>query len=306
MRWGVAKNRGTRYGYGVRASADRFRDEALTRALDQAVLGERSALYDRVRRACGLPGPRLNTGLVQAFAAEVARRGPAADALVAAMLAVHEDAAPYGHVDEILPILGAAATGARAARDAKARRALLETLEEAACDRRSRVRDEVSRALVAIGIAVGPSFSITMRRWIEDDQPYLGRAAISAMSEVDLLVALGEEATTELVEVACVRIEREHRAGRRHDAFRKLVRVMETMLPIAVGRHPTTSDVLCAHAATEDEDLRDAIAAAVEPLRKGRFADRAQAIADALALAKKPSRDPRWDRLPGKRGRGKR
>ena len=37
----------------------------------------------------------------------------------------------------------------------------------------------------------------------------------------------------------------------------------------------------------------------------GRFVDLARAIEAALAATKKPSRDPRWDRLPGKRGRGR-
>jgi hypothetical protein len=40
-------------------------------------------------------------------------------------------------------------------------------------------------------------------------------------------------------------------------------------------------------------------------IRKSRAHDRAEAIEIALKETKKPSRDPRWDRLPGKRGRGR-
>src|SRR5207248_1361493 len=133
-------------GHDVKESHASLRDEAIVRALDAAIrTGDRAALYDKLRRASGLPGPRLNLPLVRAFASEIARRGAAADALLVAMATLHENVAPYGHVDEILPILGVAGIGARAASDASARRALLEHLEEAACERtRFRVRDEVA------------------------------------------------------------------------------------------------------------------------------------------------------------------
>lgn len=292
----------------MKASADRFRDPALAQALDAALTGgaaARAPLYDRLRRVSGLPGPRINVALVRAFAGEVAHRGAAADALLAAMRAVHDDVAPFGHVDEILTVLGVAGTGARAASDAKVRNKLLVALEDPACDVRSRVRDEVSNALVSAGIAAPEEMTPTLRRWIDDEQPYLGRAVVGALADSDLMSTLGGESVTELLEAALERVSREHRGGRRHDGYRRLVRALETTMPLAVARFTQTAAMAERQAANEDEDVRSVIEATAASLDKGRARDRAATLLAALQAAKKPSRDPRWDRLPGKRGRGR-
>lgn len=293
----------------MKTPPDRFRDEALLQALDAAIEGgpvARAPLFDRLRRASGLPGPRMNDPLVRAFAAEVARRGRAADPLLDAMRAFHEDVAPFGHVDEILAVLGVAGTASRAKSDPKARAKLLASLEDAACDDRSRVRDEVTHALIAIGLEEGAAFAPTLRRWIDDDEPYLARAAVVALADADLLHALGAEVAGELLDAALERLGREHRGGRRHESFRRLQRALEVTPAAIVARFPTVSAVLEKHASHADEDVRLAVEAAANALRKGRTQDRAASIDAAIAAAKKPSRDPRWDRLPGKRGRGKR
>ncbi|MGZ3474542.1 MAG: hypothetical protein ACXWUG_09700 [Polyangiales bacterium] len=291
----------------MKTPSDRFRDPGLAEALDAAISGgpgSRAPLYDRLRRLSGLPGPRMNTALVKAFAAEVASRGAAADPLISALRALHEDVAPFGHVDEFLAVLGVAATGARAATDAKARKKLLEDLEEASCDERSRLRDEVSTALVDIARVEGPSFASTLQRWLEDDQPYLARAVAAALGDAELLSLLGPEVSAGLVNAAFERVAREHRGGRRHDGFRRLVRAIETAFPVAVARFSTVAEVVERQAANEDEDVTGAVAVIAKSL-KGRAQDRGVVIDAALAAAKKPSRDPRWDRLPGKRGRGR-
>ncbi|GAC1352853.1 MAG: hypothetical protein NVS3B20_10970 [Polyangiales bacterium] len=286
-------------------NSDRFRDEELDRAFDLAMKGDRAPLFDRLRRASGLPSPRVNEGLISAFAGEAARRGAAADFLLEAMIAMEEDVAPYGHVDEIFPILGVAGVGARAVADEGVRTEFLEVLEEASCDRRSRVRDEVGRALIRLGVVVGPPFVKVLLRWIESDQTYLARAVASTLSDGEFLGAIGSEGAAALLDACCKRIAVEHRAGRRHDAYRKFCRVLTEAPPKMVARHPLVSEVLVKQAANPDEDVRAVIEASVEPIRRGRATDRAQLIADALAKSKKPSRDPRWDRLPGRRGRGK-
>ena len=285
---------------------DHFRDEGLGVALDLAISKDRAPLYDKLRRACGLPGPRLNAGLVSAFASEVARRGAIADRLIAAMLSINEDIAPYGHVDEILPILGVAAAAARANADPKARKDLLEMLEEASCDSRSRVRDEVASALILVGNTVGPKFAGELRRWIAHEQPYLGRAALTALLDVELLATLGPEHSAELLDTMLVRIKDAHRAEKRHDGFRKFLRAAMLVAPAMIARHPTAIEVVVKHAASQDVDVRSVLEASVDPIRHSRNSERADVIEAALAKSKKPSRDPRWDRLPGKRGRGKR
>ncbi len=293
----------------MKPPSDRFRDPTLGDALDAAIAaapGARAPLYDKLRRAAGLPGPRMNDALVRAFAAEVARRGAAADGLLAAMRALHPDVAPFGHVDEFLAILGTAGVGARAATDATVRSQLLENLKEDAADIRSRVRDEVSRALGMIALAAGPGFARTLVRWVDDDEPYLARAVAAALKETDVLLLFGPEETAALVDAALARVHREHRGGRRHDSYRRLVRELEVACGAAVTRHPTVADVLERHAATDDEDVRGLVEVAANALRKGRVQERAAQLDAAIAKTKKPSRDPRWDRLPGKRGRGKR
>ncbi len=187
----------------MKTPPDRFRDEAISKALDDAIAGgvsARAPLYDKLRRGSGLPGPRFNTSLLRAFAGEVAHRGAAADALLAAMSAFHDDVAPHGHVDEFLAMCGIAGIGARAASDPKARKKMLEPLADAARDPRSRIRVEVTTAMTAIALAVGPDIESTLRTWIEDDDAYLAQAALEVLSNVDVLPMLGAERGAELLD----------------------------------------------------------------------------------------------------------
>src|SRR5580658_8821068 len=132
------------------AHSQGFRSEALTQALDVAVGGDTRALYELLARMGGLPGPRVNSGVVLAFANECAARGTRADALVAKMATLDVDAAPGASKYEILPVCGVAALGARAASDPTAMRAL-STLHDCAEDLRFRVREQVVEALARIG-----------------------------------------------------------------------------------------------------------------------------------------------------------
>lgn len=292
----------------MKTSADRFRDEGLAALLDAAIAGgppARQPFYERLRRVSGMPGPRMNEALVRAFAGEVVHRGAAADGLLAAMCSFHNEIAPYGHVDEFLAILGVAGTGARAAADPKARKKLLESLAEAAWDPRSRVRVEVTNGLVAVGVAVGPSFVDTLREWIEQDDAYFARAAIDAAADPQLLMVLGAESAASLLDATYERIARERRAGRRSEGFNRLMRAVEVAAPAMVVRFPSIADVIEKQAKNSDEDVRLVIESSLVVLRKGRASDRVPAIEAAILSTKKPSRDPRWDRLPGKRGRGR-
>ena len=295
---------------------DRFRDPELTLAFDRAVQSsdpyERGPLYDRLRRASGLPGARVNSGLVKAFASEAAARGAIADRLIAAMVAFDEDIAPHGHVDEILPILGVAATGARAATDAGAREKLLEALQEAACDRRHRVRETAADGLAQVGIAVGKSFVDELIKWIDDDQPWVTRAALSSLRDAQWVLALGAEGCARIVKSACDRIAREHRAGRRHEAYRRLLAIVPEVFPTIVVRHPTVlaaaleviTDRSVRYPTGEDEQVREALEEVAAKLEKKGHPDRVLALRDALKATEKAPRDPRAAR-PGTRGRGR-
>jgi hypothetical protein len=292
----------------VKTPADRFRDEAIAKALDDAIAGgatARAPLYDKLRRGSGLPGPRFNTSLLRAFVGEVVQRGAAADALLAAMRAFHDDIAPHGHVDEFLAMCGIAGTGARAAADPKARKKMMEPLVEAARDPRSRIRLEVTAAMIAIGLAVGPSIADTLRTWVEDDDAYLTQAALEVISNVEILPMLGAERAAELLDGVYARVAEQSRSGRRAEGFNRLTRALAVAPGTMIARFPQLADVVEKHAKNKDEDVRAVVGELVSVIKKGRAHDRAAAIEAALAASKKPSRDPRWDRLPGKRGRGR-
>lgn len=289
----------------MKTPPDRFRDEALGKALDDAIAGNRTALYDKMRRGSGLPGPRFNVALVKAFAGEVAARGGQADALLAALRAFHDENAPFGHVDEFLAILGIAGTGARAATDPKARKHLMDPLMDAARDVRSRIRVEVTNALIAIGHAEGATFGNTLRAWAEDEDAYVVQAALEAAAHPDLMPKLGPEHVGAVLDRAYLRIANESRSGRRSEAFNRLMRALAVLPATIVARYPQLADVLEKHTKTNDEDVRITLEEVLPAIRKSRAHDRAEALEIALKATKKPSRDPRWDRLPGKRGRGR-
>jgi hypothetical protein len=84
-----------------------------------------------------------------------------------------------------------------------------------------------------------------------------------------------------------------------------LLRALAVAPGAMVVRFPQLAELLVKHASNKDEDVRLVVAELVPVIKKGRAHDRAASIEAALAAAKKPSRDPRWDRLPGKRGRGR-
>jgi hypothetical protein len=51
-----------------------FKNEALGRALDKAISGDPRPLQSELSRLSGLPGPRANHGVMDAFAEECAAR----------------------------------------------------------------------------------------------------------------------------------------------------------------------------------------------------------------------------------------
>ena len=246
-----------------------------TRRCGATAIAPRSSTSCVALRGC--PGPRLNLGLVRAFASEAARRGGDVDALLASMLALHEDVAPYGHVDEVLPILGAAAIGQRAAEDAEgtprldgdARRGRLRSIAG------FRVREAVARALV--------NHRARGRLLVRGRPPALGRrrSALARAGRRDR--ARRRRSARDHRRRRGVRrdrgalldrLDREHRAGRRHDAFRRLFKGLETTTPI-VGHALPAGD---RHAAEAGRQVATRTCApcsrrlgALAALAKGRF-----------------------------------
>jgi hypothetical protein len=84
-----------------------------------------------------------------------------------------------------------------------------------------------------------------------------------------------------------------------------LLRALAIAPGTMIARFPQLADVVVTHAQKKDEDVRMVIGELLPVIKKGRAHDRAEAIEAALKATKKPARDPRWERLPGKRGRGR-
>lgn len=289
----------------MKTPSDRFRDEALSKAFEEAIAGNRTAFYDKMRRGSALPGPRFNENLVKGFCGEVVGRGGDADGLLAALCAFHDDIAPHGHVDEFFAILGIAATGARCATDPKARKKMMDTLMDAARDVRQRIRLEVTKALVSIGHSEGAAFGATLRIWAADDDAYIVQAALEAAAHPDLIAALGPEHVGAVLDLAYLRVKNESRSGRRNESFNRLMRALAVLPGQIVHRYPQLMEILMKHTVTKDEDVRITLEEVLPAIKKGRAHDQADALEKAIKATKKPSRDPRWDRLPGKRGRGR-
>src|SRR5579863_6331489 len=99
--------------------------DPLDRALDGAIAGRRSALFALLARSSGLPGPRMNTALADAFAAACGVRGASGDAVALAMARLSPEEAPGATALEFLPVCGLYALGVRAAADRSVRTTLL-------------------------------------------------------------------------------------------------------------------------------------------------------------------------------------
>ena len=142
-----------------------LKNEAVTRAIDVALAGNPRPLYSELTRVSGLPGPRANMGVLDAFADECVLRGERADAILIALAKLDADHAPGATPLEFLPMCGVAGLGARAAIDAKARPQLMAVLHESAEDFRFRVRDLVPTALIRIGVATGDEIVPALQDW---------------------------------------------------------------------------------------------------------------------------------------------
>ncbi len=119
----------------------------------------------------GLPGPRANLELVDAFAA------------VASRDAVLERAAS---ADEYLRFCGTEALGAILATDPAASD-IVALLKERAADQLWRVREGAARALQLVGDARPDALCSLAEEWQDDASPYVRRAVLAALAEPRLL-----------------------------------------------------------------------------------------------------------------------
>ncbi|MGO8999495.1 MAG: hypothetical protein ACLQVI_39725 [Polyangiaceae bacterium] len=286
------------------AHSQGFRSEALTRALDVAIGGDARALYDLLARMGGLPGPRVNSGVVLAFANECAARGTKADALVAKMATLDVDAAPGASKYEILPVCGVAALGARAASDAAAMRALA-TLHDCAEDLRFRVRDGVADALARIGEVRGEPLVHDLASWM--DGYFHAAAVLRALADPRWLTRIkSASAVVERLDEGFELAKNAPRATARYPGFKALIDAL-TVAPVeAAARFGVpVFELLARWSASKDPTLRDVVSKVLDaPKLAGRFAEEVTRTKAALVATEAPRRDPRTYVGPT-RGRGR-
>jgi hypothetical protein len=281
-----------------------FKNDALARALDEAIAGDARSLYDLLARLGGLPGPRENAGVVAAFAAECAARGAKADALVAKMALLDVDAAPGASKYEILPVCGVAALGARGASEPTALRAVT-ILHDCAEDLRYRVRDHVAAALARIGEARGEQLVHDVAGWM--DGFFHAAAVLEALANPKWLVKIGSpDAVIERLDEAFVLVRDAPRASARYPGFKALLDALVKAPPEAAARFGVpVFDMLARWSTTKDPVLRDLVERAVSsPKLVGRHASEVARVRSGLAATEAPRRDPRTYVGPT-RGRGR-
>jgi hypothetical protein len=285
--------------------AEGLRNEAITAALDAAIAGRPERLYKQLALVSGLPGPRMNTTVANAFAHECAARGNLADKLLFELTALHPDVAPGGTEHEFLPVCGVLGLGARAVTDEKLRKKVLPVLHDASEDLRFRVRDAVPVALARIGEKAGESLVLELASWT--DGFFQAAAVLVALTDAKWLSTIpSPDAVLARLEESYLLARDAQRSASRYPGRKALVDAL-AVAPAAIGARfgVPVFDMLAAWSKTEMPELRGAIEAT---LRSHKLAGRYQAeiarVREALDASVPPPRDPTI-LVQGMRGRGK-
>jgi hypothetical protein len=292
----------------MRAGSPRsgFRQAALGEALDRAVKksGDTAKLYDLLARASGLPGIRTNEGVVQAFAAECAARGPAAHPLVAQLVKIDADVAAGNSAFEILPICGAAAACSIAQGDETQLGWALGLLHDAADDLRYRVRDEVCAALARLGETFGDKVIPALDGWM--DGYFHAAAVLTALGDRRFESKLASpELTLDLLDKAFALAKNAERAAARYPGYKALLEVLGKTPATLASRFGVPAFArLEVWATAKDPVLRDIVARNLQGKSGHRFADAATRVKAVLEKTTPERRDPRTYVGPT-RGRGR-
>jgi hypothetical protein len=279
-------------------------DEATTRAL----AGDATELYALLSRSSGLPGERANLSLASAFAESCASDARAA-VLATKMAKLEADAAPGGSPLEFIPLCGVLAAGSIAARQPKARSAMLEIIHDACDDLRFRVRDVVPEALAKIGAREGEALLADLETFTEG---YFHAAALlRAMTSQAWLpqIADAEPAVRVLVR-AFELADSAPSSAERWPGYKALVEMLESSIaPLALRFGEPVFAAAAGFARTDDPHLRDSIKKALSRDKKlrARYPSELASAMGALDAATKAPRDPRsLPRPTRKRGGGRR
>lgn len=287
----------------MKSNREGFRDPTFPAALDAAIGGKVDALYLLLAKLSGLPGTRINAGMVEAFAIEAAARGKKVDPLLRAMVLLDADFAPGGSAHEIVPVCAVHALGVRGASDPKARPFTVEYLHAAADDLRFRVRDAVPVALARIGAQAGDALVAEIAPYM--DGYFHATAALLALGLAPFLDATkdGPLVVARLTEAFDL-VKNAPRSASRYPGHKALMEALVSVPVRLAGRYPAeTVAEVDRWAAVKDPALRE-LALGVAKGIYGRHGEEAERIRASLERTRPLPRDPTLA-VPGMRSRGK-
>jgi len=281
-----------------------MKPSSLDAAIASALAGKSGDLYAILSRGSGLPGTRANLPLARAFAQACATdaRGPA---LAERMAKTSADEAPGGSPLEMIPLAGVLAAGACAARQPKAREAMLTVIHDACDDLRFRVREAAPEALAELGAREGPALLAHVGSFAEG---YFHAAALlDALASPAWLPTLHEaEPVVALVERAFDLADRAPRAAVRWPGYKALAEAFERDLATLALRFGEPMLAAAAgFARAGDPHLREVVVRALAERRlRARFPSELANALGALEGARKAPRDPRAAPRPTRRRGG--
>lgn len=287
------------------AVIERLRNAELADALDEAVERDKTdRLYKLLGLASGLPGPRANMALANAFATDLAARGKKADELAFAMATMPPSRAPGATEREFLPVCGVIAVGARAAADKALRPKALAVLHDAAEDLRFRVRDAVPIALARMGAKMGDELAYDLETWM--DGYFQATAAILALEMPEFLAALKlEYGVINRIHEAFAMACDAPRSAARYPGFKALMEALGHV-PAGVsqkfGIHVV--DRLVMWSEVQIPEMREIIRKNLRDKRLQRMGDELDRVREALRMYEPKDRDAAR-RVHGTRGRSK-
>lgn len=266
-------------------------DDQLADLLDGALTnGDDRALRDALMSGSGLPGPRLDLGLVASFAGAVgviaARPDPPVDELERLLdgwRALSETEAPGDQPAAILPCAAVASYGEVAVVRPEWRDDEVRKLRAAASDSRWRVREVVAQSLQRLLEADWAETSSLLLSWAAEAEPLVARAAAAAVAEPSLVRDPDRARTAADIQTAAANSYRALPADhRRTDGGKALRQALgfTISVPTAVTGDFTLLDSL---AATDDRDLRWIVRQNLRKARLRRWADDLARLTDVLA-----------------------
>lgn len=273
--------------------SDPIRSERVERALTQCLeSGKTDALFEELRRASGLPGPRPSFDLAQSVGATIAAQGKRGASLVAKLKASIDN-------EFLLVVYAFACAEAvglgrpKATHDKAGLAAAIEALHDLCDDDRAVVREGVVLALRALLRAHPAEVVEALVRFTDG---YLhAHVAIEALTDKTWLTSVHDpEPLLSRLDEAFRLADESPRAAERSQGVRTLRRDLPAQISRLAGRFPNeVIPWVAARATWQRPETREVVAETIRTLRK-RSLPKAEAdrLAQALSGSAPEPRDP--------------